>query len=71
MVVAGILKCKPRVLPVERADFAAAMSPVASKEHPKCVIPKSKFFEKAAVFKCQDAPELCTLKFGQNVVPEY
>ena len=29
------------------------------------------FLEKAAVFKFHAAPELLTLKFGQNVVPEY
>ena len=63
---AGILKCRPRVLPVDGDHESGAL-----KEHPKRVIPKSKFFGQSIGFKCQHTPELFTLNFGQKVVPEY
>ena len=68
---AGILKCRPRVLPVERGDFAATMSRGLSRNIPRELFQNPSFLERGAVFKCQDAPELFTLKFGQKVVPEY
>ena len=68
---AGILKCRPRVLLVERGDFAAIMTRGLSRNIPSELFQNLSFLDKAAVFKCQYAPELFALNSGQNVVPEY
>ena len=61
---AGILMCKPGVFPVERGYFAATMTRGLSRNIPSASFQNPSFLEKAAVFKCQDAPEMFTLKFG-------
>ena len=42
-----------------------------SRNTPSELLQNPSFLDKSAVFKCQDTPELFTLKFGQKVVPEY
>ena len=59
-----VLKCKPRILPVERDDLGATMTRWPSGNIPSALFQNPSFLEKTAVFKCQDAPEMFTLKFG-------
>ena len=55
---------------MESGDFAATMTRGLSRNIPSQLFQNPSFLDKAAVFKFQAAPELFTLKFGQNVVPE-
>ena len=56
---------------MELGDFVATMTGGLSRNIPSELFRNPSFLEKAAVFKFHAAPELFTLKFGQNVVAEY